>query len=103
MATLKTTIFIIFILYISCTMFVNIFRVQADASCLTTKECVVRCSDEDAQCIHGECHCPHLKVDIEPTKAIRCKTDLDCPDPHRCPKYDYYACLNNRECTCISV
>lgn len=64
------------------TLLVNIFGVQGDASCSTTKECVLRCSDEDAQCIDGECHCPHLKLEIEPTKAIQCKTDSDCTDSH---------------------
>ncbi|KAG7594336.1 hypothetical protein ISN45_Aa01g030970 [Arabidopsis thaliana x Arabidopsis arenosa] len=103
MATLKTTIFIIFVLYISCTLFANIFGVQADASCLTKRECELRCSDDEAQCILGQCQCPHLKVEIEPTKAIRCKTDRDCPDSHQCPKDYYYACLNNGECTCISI
>lgn len=56
------------------------------ANCSTSKECA-------------------LKAEIEPTNVRHCKTDKDCPNDshHRCGKDFYYACLNNGECTCISV
>ncbi|CAH8254771.1 unnamed protein product [Arabidopsis lyrata] len=102
MAALKTTIFIIFGFYLSCTLLVGIFGVQAKL-CKTDEECDRRCQDVGAKCILGICHCSRLKVETEPTKARRCKTDSDCPDSHQCLKDYYYACLNNGECTCISV
>ncbi|XP_010479136.1 PREDICTED: defensin-like protein 289 [Camelina sativa] len=102
MAASKTTIFIIFVLCLSCTLLANIIGVQADdISCKTTKECVVQCSEEDAKCIDRKCHCPHPTVEIEPTNK-RCKKDSDCPSTHPCPKDYYYACVTG-ECTCIAV
>ncbi|KAG7578220.1 hypothetical protein ISN45_Aa03g024280 [Arabidopsis thaliana x Arabidopsis arenosa] len=102
MAALKTTILIIFGFYLSCMLLVGIFGVQVE-SCRTDEECRLLCSDESAECILRVCNCTKLKVETEPTKAKRCKTDRDCPVSHPCPKDYYYACLNNGECTCIAV
>ncbi|CAE6000621.1 unnamed protein product [Arabidopsis arenosa] len=82
MAASKTTIFIVFVLCLSCTLVVNISGIQATAPSSTSKE--------------------SLTAEIELTNGERCKTDNDCPQSHPCPKEFYYACLLG-ECTCIAI
>ncbi|XP_010479139.1 PREDICTED: defensin-like protein 289 [Camelina sativa] len=102
MAASRTTMIIIFVLCLSCTLLVNIFGVQTnDASCKTTKECVVRCSDEDAKCIsHGECHCPLLKVNIFGVhfNDASCLTTNECVV--RCSDENAKCIRTHGECQC---
>ncbi|XP_024004250.1 defensin-like protein 291 [Eutrema salsugineum] len=86
MAASKTTIFIVFLLYLSCALLVSPSGIQAHRSCR-----------------NGHCICERLKAEIEPTKTIRCKTDRDCPDSRKCPIKDYYYSCLHGECTCRTV
>ncbi|KAL1208175.1 Defensin-like protein [Cardamine amara subsp. amara] len=103
MASSKTKIFIIFILYFSCISLVSISGIRVNPSCTGSKECELQCSNENAQCLAGMCHCSSLKAEMELTNTITyCDTDKDCPDPRECPKNFYSACLHG-ECMCTPV
>ncbi|ESQ29145.1 hypothetical protein EUTSA_v10023994mg [Eutrema salsugineum] len=103
MAASKTTIFIVFLLYLSCALLVSPSGIQAHRSCRSAKDCIVLCQGAVAGCVDGHCICERLKAEIEPTKTIRCKTDRDCPDSRKCPIKDYYYSCLHGECTCRTV
>ncbi|CAH2061599.1 unnamed protein product [Thlaspi arvense] len=102
MATSKTSVLIVFVLYLSGTLLVSLSGIQAHISCMTADDCSVLCRGEFEGCVDGNCVCDWVKPETELTKTIRCKKDSECPDSRECPKDYYYSCLHG-ECTCIAV
>ncbi|CAH2061601.1 unnamed protein product [Thlaspi arvense] len=103
MAASKTSVFIVFVLYLSCTLLVSLSGTQARRSCRVAADCLVLCRRQIEGCVDGKCVCEWGKPpETELTKTIRCKKDSECPDSRECPKDYYYSCLHG-ECTCIAV
>ncbi|CAH2061600.1 unnamed protein product [Thlaspi arvense] len=77
MAASKALVFIVFVLYLSCTLLVSLSGIQARRSCRLAADCVVLCRRRIEGCVDGKCVCEWAKPETELTKTIRSKKESE--------------------------
>ncbi|KAF3571140.1 hypothetical protein F2Q69_00060826 [Brassica cretica] len=103
----KTTLLILFALFLSYILLVSVPGVEAQliVPCKTSPaECKsMRCSNGSAQCVNRQCHCASVKwvYPMTTNTPVSCKTIFDCAASHQCPD-NVYACIEGK-CICLPL